>query len=132
MDNKMIRKFSFFAAGFVILAGLGLTMNACYYDNEQELYTFVQTSTCDTTTITYATVSAIMINNNCNGCHSASNPNSNVITDNYNDLKASAVAGKLLRSVDWTGSKKMPQGGNKLTDCEITKIRLWIARNYPN
>jgi hypothetical protein len=30
------------------------------------------------------------------------------------------------------GFLPMPQNGNKLSDCNITKIRLWVADGAPN
>jgi hypothetical protein len=110
----------------IILILLGLvSFNGCYYDSEEELYP--QAGSCDTTNVTYSgTISQIM-SGNCNSCHSGSAPESNVKTDNYTDLKTIADNGKLWGVVNHeNGFSQMPKDLPKLSDCDLSKIRIWI------
>lgn len=114
----------------LMLFGL-LTLNSCYYDDEETLYP--QSLACDTTNVTYsATISAIM-SSNCNACHSGSAPQANIKTDNYTDLKDIADNKKLWGAVNHlSGYSPMPKDRPKLSDCDLDKIRIWIYEGALN
>ena len=103
----------------------------CYYDDEANLYPEI--GGCDITNVTYTiTISAIM-SNNCNACHSGSTPESNVKTDNYNDLKIIVDNGKLSGCVNHdSGFSAMPKDRPKLSDCDLSKINTWIIDGASN
>ncbi|MFW5975012.1 MAG: hypothetical protein ACOCQ6_02280 [Bacteroidota bacterium] len=104
---------------------------ACYYDNEEDLYP--ESTNCDTTNITYTETIAPLMENNCNSCHNAVTPNANVITDNYTDLKVIAGNGQLWGAVNHeSGFSPMPKNQDKLSDCELTKIRKWLDDGAPD
>jgi uncharacterized membrane protein len=87
---------------------------------------------CDTNTFTFGTVQTI-INNNCGGCHSSSNPQGGVNLSDYNNIKQQTQSGKLLGSINHLpGNSAMPKGGNKLESCKITIIQKWAAAGYLN
>ena len=116
--------------GIVCLNGL----NSCYYDVESQLYPNGST-TCDTTSVTYSlTVRSILQANSCLGCHSGSGASGgNVILDNYNSVKLYAQNGKLYGSINHSpGYIAMPQGGNKISPCNISKVKKWIDSGTPN
>jgi mono/diheme cytochrome c family protein len=51
----------------------------------------------------------------------------------YTAVKTQVTNGKLLGSVKHAaGYSPMPQGGNKLSDCQITQITNWINAAAPN
>jgi hypothetical protein len=124
----MIKQFKYQALKSLLIAAMLtalLGINGCYYDDEENLYP--QIGGCETTNITYSgTISQIM-SGNCNSCHSGSAPEGNVKTDNYTDLKTIADNGKLWGVVNHeTGFSQMPKDRPKLSDCDLSKIRIWI------
>ena len=74
-----------------------------------------------------------MLNTYCKGCH-----NNNLQSGGYNyETHAGVVAavnsGRFIGAVKHqAGYSPMPQGGNKLTDCQIRQIEKWIATGTPN
>jgi hypothetical protein len=119
---------------FSLAALLVVSFQSCYYDREDYLYPNTATS-CDTTNVTYtATVSKIM-GTYCAtpGCHSTTSHASNIILDTYAGTKASAQNANFLGSINHSsGLSAMPQGGSKLSDCDISKLTIWVNKNYPN
>jgi hypothetical protein len=117
---------------FFIISFLTLTLSGCYYDIEEELYP--NAAACDTSGVTYSgTVSVLLQNNGCIGCHSASSAQGNVVLATYNDVKSNALNGKLLGAIKHSnGYSPMPKGGNKMKECDIRKIEIWINSGTPN
>ncbi|MDP1621620.1 MAG: hypothetical protein Q8M08_04685 [Bacteroidales bacterium] len=114
-----------------ILFLLNLILSGCYYDKESELYP--QKPVCDTAgTMTYSQSIIPVVTANCNVCHSTAVASGGVITDNYNDLSVVANDGRLWAAVNWTGPVRMPQGLDKLSDCNLTKIKKWVDAGVPN
>jgi len=90
-------------------------------------------TTCDTTAITYSGFIAPLFNTFCTGCHSGGNPSGGILLNSYIGVKSVALNGRLRGAISWTpGYQKMPQTGNKLTDCSIAKIQAWINNGAPN
>lgn len=106
------------------------TLPGCYYDKENELYP--STGNCDTAGVmTYSgSISPIMVAN-CNVCHPAASSNG-VVTINYDGLSVIAKNGKLWASVNHEGSFPMPMGTDKLSICDLTKIKKWVGAGSPN
>lgn len=113
-----------------ILSGCAICfLNSCYYDNFKELNpegALTTTSNCDTAAaISYTNQIVPIINNACLGCH---NPGSGDLS-NHASVQAYATSGNLYNRVS-TGN--MPQGGPKLSDCDIAKIKKWADAGAPN
>ena len=90
-------------------------------------------NSCDTVNMTYATHVKAILQNNCYACHGNGQVNGGVTLDSYAGVKAVADNGKLIGVITHsTGFPQMPQGGPKLSDCNINKIRGWINRGAPN
>ncbi|GIV29274.1 MAG: hypothetical protein KatS3mg028_0340 [Bacteroidia bacterium] len=90
-------------------------------------------SACDTTNVTYTNTLKTIFDNNCIGCHNASNPSGGYALDTYMGCKMCAQSGRLIGAVKWLpGYSPMPLGGNKLSDCTIAKIQKWINAGMPN
>jgi len=107
-------------------------LSGCYYDVAEELYPPSDTF-CDTTNITYSAKVLPLIQNNCYSCHSGSAPSANVSLDSYAGVKAQADNGKLIGTISHaSGFSPMPQGGNKLSSCEISTIQTWINNGTQN
>ncbi len=110
---------------FIILIFFSVTLTGCYYDKEDLLYPS-QTS-CDTSIVTYGqTIAPIMVAN-CNICHSTAMASGGVVTDNYNGLSIVAQNGQLWSGVSWqSGFSPMPKGYDKLSACNLAKIKKWV------
>lgn len=107
--------------------------SSCYYDNEDDLYPYDPNTSCDTLNIVYNTdIKPILENNGCVSCHSTAGPSGGVILDTYEQTKIVADNGRLFGSVNHDdGYSPMPQGGNKLSDCDLSKIQAWINDGSP-
>ena len=105
---------------------------ACYNDKLEDLHPKLNKS-CDSTAISYAKQITVVMNNDCVGCHNSNNKGGGINLDNYADVKAQGVTGKLLSSVIWDGhASPMPKGTpNKINECSINDIQRWITANYP-
>lgn len=97
-----------------------------------ENITCVPTS-CDTSSVTYSASIAPIIQNKCIGCHSGSAPFGKWNLSTHSGLIQVVNNGKLIGAVNHqNGFLPMPQGGNKLGDCDIRKIELWIEAGAQN
>ena len=108
--------------------------NSCYYDFESKLYP-VGSANCDTTNVTYSiTIRNILQSYSCLGCHSGSAASGgNIILDNYNSVKTYGQNGRLYGSINHaSGYVAMPQGGGKLSSCNILKVKKWIDLGMQN
>ncbi len=118
---------------FVIILFCGM-MVACSKENEQHLTgPVVITPTCDTVNMKLAANVAPIFSANCYSCHGNGSSQGGVRLDSYNNLKIWAMAGNLLGAITHSaGFSPMPQGGAKLSDCDINKIKDWIERGALN
>lgn len=88
---------------------------------------------CDTVNMTYSNHVKTILQNNCYACHGNGQVNGGVTLDSYAGVKAVADNGKLIGVITHaSGFPQMPQGGPKLSDCNINKIRGWINRGALN
>ena len=110
-------------------------VSGCYYDTEEKLYPQVSSS-CDLSNVTFATTVKPILQASCLSCHSyskAANSGGGIKLENYADVLISANNGKLMGTINHTlGFQAMPQGGGKLTDCEISKLQTWIDNGKLN
>jgi hypothetical protein len=106
---------------------------SCYRDNEADLYPVVP-GNCNTANVTFqATVTSILQNNGCTGCHSGSAPSGNISLQGYANVRVQAANGKLFGAINHSpGFSPMPKGGNKINSCEISKIKAWIDAGMLN
>lgn len=89
-------------------------------------------SGCDTTNVKYSTHIKPMVQNYCQGCHSGVAPGGGIDLSTYEGVKAIADNGKFYGSISHlSGYKPMPKNGNKLTNCQITMVKLWINQGAP-
>jgi mono/diheme cytochrome c family protein len=69
----------------------------------------------------------------CTTCHKSGNAGGGINLESYAGMKAAAESGRLIGALSWTnGYKNMPQGGSKLPDCAIKKIKSWVDSGSPN
>ncbi|MGV3539819.1 MAG: c-type cytochrome [Rufibacter sp.] len=110
---------------------------ACSDDKEEDVQPKVepepQPQVCDTNNVTFSGTVAGILNSNCTSCHNASLANGGVTLDTYAGAKIPAQSGKLLGVINHaSGYPAMPQGGAKLSDCNIAKIKKWVDAGAPN
>jgi cytochrome c5 len=119
----MVKKF------FPALFGLFL-VTGCKYHTEEELYG----AECNTLNITYSTTVRNLLNGSgCLSCHSGPSPSGSIRLDNYADLMLRVNDGRLVGAISHApGFTPMPQAGNKMSDCEINKIKAWISAGAPD
>ena len=102
-------------------------LNSCYYDNFKELHPegALNNNGCDTAgVISYSAQIVPILSSACLGCH---NPGNGDLSDPLS-VQAYALSGNLYTRVN-TGN--MPQGGPKLSDCDIAKIKKWADAGAP-
>lgn len=115
----------------LVIIVLALLFNSCQYDNIEDLYP--QVNECDISNISYANDVWPIISENCTGCHSGAAPSGNINLENFDQVKSVTESGKLLSVIKHEpGWSPMPKGGNKLSDCNISKIEKWAELGYPD
>ena len=116
------------------LAGTALAMLAvaggCSYSHGSE------PSPCnDPNPATYAAVVSPIFDANCRQCHGTSTYQtlgSGTNLSNYQGIKSQST-NLLLGCIEHQpGYDPMPKGGSKLSDCDIARIRAWIAAGQLN
>lgn len=114
----------------IILSAIALT--SCYRDVEELLYP--TSGNCDTSAVTYNnTVAPLLQSTGCVSCHSGGAASGNIVLDSYASVKAVALSGKLYGTISHSaGFSPMPQGGNKMSSCNINKIKAWIDAGSVN
>lgn len=90
---------------------------------------------CDTTSFKFAEDIQPIMNTWCVGCHntSGSSTSGNIDLSSYPGVVNSIAHNQLMGSIKHSsGYNPMPQGGNQLSGCQISKIQSWINSGYPN
>jgi hypothetical protein len=68
----------------------------------------------------------------CTTCHKTGNAGGGINLDSYAGMKSAAESGRLYGALSWaSGYMTMPQGGSKLSDCQLSKIKSWIDAGAP-
>ena len=116
----------------ILISLLSIIFYGCYYDTEEQLYP--ATGPCETTGVTYnSTIVSLLQANGCLGCHSGGAPSGNISLEGYNNVRIVALNGKLYGVVSHSaGFSPMPQGGNKMSSCNINKIKAWVDAGANN
>ena len=114
----------------IIIIAAALTQTGCYYDKHELLN---PDNTCDTTAVTFSRTVVPVLNANCTGCHSGTNAPNGVRLDTYAGVKPLAMSGILIGVITHApGFALMPKNGTILSDCNIAKIKKWIAAGILN
>lgn len=88
---------------------------------------------CDSTVFTFSGAVQPIINTYCKGCHNPASLGGGIDLSSYAAIKTVALNGKLMGSINHSpGFVAMPQGGNKLSDCQIRQIEKWIKAGTTN
>jgi hypothetical protein len=104
-------------------------LSNCTFENEEEF--FVQ-DTCDTTGITYDSLTYIF-SGICANCHNSDfTYRDGIVMDSLEKVRASINTGLVWKAINHEeGVSNMPRGLPKLSDCELKKIRAWIDAGMP-
>ena len=86
---------------------------------------------CDTANFTYSGAIAPMMQLYCTGCHSSASVPGGSLTD-YNSVMTAAVYGRLTGNISHQAGYNAMPPGYKLSDCEITQVKKWVANGAPN
>jgi len=66
-------------------------------------------------------------------CHQAQAPSGGVVLEGHASVQVQALNGRLLGAISHSpGFSAMPQNGNKLAECDIKALAVWIAAGAPN
>ena len=114
-----------------------LSAQSCKYNVESELYPTKSTTTCDSSTAKFSTFVSPLMASKCatSGCHNTISASAGVNLDGYTNIKnyisrnSTAFFGSIKHSA---GFSRMPQGGSKLAECDITKLQLWVNAGLLN
>jgi cytochrome c5 len=114
---------------FLLLLSLG----ACSYDNAEELLERQPPAACDSTAVTYALTISPLLDANCRDCHNQAVPVANINLEGYEQTKRYADNGLLVGVVTHAkGFSPMPKDGARLSDCDISCIKAWVAAGALN
>ena len=86
---------------------------------------------CDLDSITFTKDILPIIQNNCRGCHSGTQPTGNLQLETYEDIAFVASDGRLEGVVKNLYGTAMPPTWH-LSDCNIQKIDRWIKQGHPD
>ncbi|MDU0370829.1 hypothetical protein ACFPAF_10525 [Hymenobacter endophyticus] len=107
-------------------------LSSCAYDSADELVKPVQPCTTPTT-VSYALNISPLLDRNCRSCHNSVLLTGNVNLDNLSEIQTRAKTGQLMGVVTHApGFQQMPQGGAKLSDCDIALLQQWVTAGAPN
>jgi len=88
---------------------------------------------CDTVNMKYATNVQPILAANCYDCHGNGSSESGVSLDSYSKVKQRVDNGQLLGVINHaSGFPAMPYKRPKMSDCDINKIKGWVARGAKN
>lgn len=124
------RKIKFNLINALSLGALMLVISSCYKDNEEDLY---PDTGCNTANVSFAQTVWPVLNNNCVSCHNGPGASGGIRLGNHSEVVAAIDGGRFLGAIRHeSGFSAMPQGGNKLSDCNISQIEAWIAQGKLN
>lgn len=86
---------------------------------------------CVTTDLTYTSdIKSLVSGCAASGCHESGSASGSMAS--YDDLVAFVGFGRIEGAINHeAGFSPMPQNGDKLSDCNISKIEAWIADGMP-
>lgn len=90
-------------------------------------------SSCDTNTFAFTADVKPIIDKYCVGCHTAIQAPQGIVLDSYSGIVNAVDNGGMLNAIRHEqGYSAMPQGGSKLSDCEIRTIEKWVEAGKQN
>jgi hypothetical protein len=107
-------------------------LQSCEYDKEMIIP--ASASSCpDTSNVSFVANVEPLLRANCFSCHGNGSNEGNVSLDTYDKVKELASSGRLLGAISHSaGFAPMPEGADKLDDCSINAVRVWIEEGTKN
>ena len=105
-------------------------LQSCTYDKTM----LVPLVNCtDTLNVSYASKIQPLLQTNCFSCHGNGSSDGGISLDTYDQVRQVATSGRLLGSISHSsGFAPMPQGADKLNDCNLIAISTWIREGMQN
>lgn len=104
-------------------------LSSCSYHKEELLYN----TGCDTSNVKYSVQVRNTLTANCTSCHSGAGAPGGIVLDDFTNVRAAAISGKLLGAISHApGFRAMPDLAPKLPECRIAEIRTWIRNGMLN
>lgn len=91
--------------------------------------------TCNVSNVSFSQTVLPLIQENCTGCHSSQSytkSGGGVLLESYDDIRRSALEGRLLATTDYSSPYKMPKNSLRLSKCSIDALRTWVLKGAPN
>lgn len=113
----------------------GFLLTACYYDNEEDLFQYVDQANvdCEVMTAEYTADVVPILTAYCNRCHRDGRTDGNVNLEGYDEVSPYVNDGSLLGSTKHeAGFFVMPPSGGLIPACDIQKLTAWIEAGAPN
>lgn len=116
--------------GITVAALVFALLQSCTYDKQ----ILVPLASCpDTVNVSFAAKVRPLLQARCSSCHGNGASEGNISLDSYDQVKQVAISGRLLGSISHSqGFAPMPQGADKLDDCNITAVSTWIREGTQN
>lgn len=114
-------------------AVMALVVTGCSKENETNLQGGSGGNNCDTVNMKYSADVLPIIRANCYSCHGNGAAMGGISLDGYANLKVQADNGNLVGVITHAnGYPPMPMGAAQLSECDINKIKDWIANGKQN
>lgn len=111
------------------LVAFAAILDSC--ENSEEPKPVTQ-QTCETNPKTYTLDVKPIIDSKCMVCHQPGGAYGSLPLTNYSQVKTATDSGKLMQTIRHeVGFPAMPQGGQKLSDVEISVLDCWISNGFP-
>jgi len=102
---------------------------SCVSNNEEDLYGI---KPCDLTNIAWTSKISDIMQKNCVVCHGPDLAFSGIRTDTYGAILIIVEDGRLRGVVNHlAGYLKMPKDRDKLPECELNQINIWLDNGAP-
>jgi hypothetical protein len=115
----------------VVIIGWAVSLESCYYDNEEYLYG----SGCDTiTSFTYQNKIKGIMDTRCAtpACHGGTSPANDLSLTSYSGVKAGFETMSMMCNIRHeSGCVPMPKNESQLSKCDIRALEKWQANGYP-
>ena len=109
------------------------SLSSCAYDSAEQLLESQPPAACDSAAVTYAGSISPLLGRHCRSCHNPVFPTGNVNLDGYAQVKRYADNGLLVGVTSHApGFAPMPKGAPRLSDCDVSRIRQWVAAGARN
>ena len=106
---------------------------SCTYESREP----VEPEPCDTEQVSYSNRVDGILEQHCGSCHRNGSRSGGIVLDSYEDVALltepnEPEASLLYGVVSHTFGKPMPNNSPKIPECDIQKIRAWIADGAKN